>query len=180
MTSRQVKVNLTKGVRNIVVSNIYQSGTGPYTSTYTTAFTSDPNVGVAIPTIDVAPTQLWLNYKVNLPQSTNRTHIKITMNYIDTPFKNFRVTFLAVIGTLTYLKVDYISMNNFTTTLNTGSGVRSDVGNFNLGITVNAANTLSIIPYLSGLKVYTTGTDYAFGLTFTKNTNNNLIYNATV
>jgi hypothetical protein len=84
-----------------------------YWQPYARSFTSAPNVGVAIPTIDItppAPNPGLMLWKVNLPQSTNQTHIRITMNYVSTFFRTFKISYIAVAGSLSYLKVDYFEV----------------------------------------------------------------------
>ncbi len=138
-----------------------------------------PNVGVAISTIDISPTPTSMEWKVNLPDSANTATLKISMNYISTQFQTFKVAYISVASTLSYLKVDYVELT-FATGIATGTGVRLVQSNFNLHITIDSTHKLSIIPYLSGLKIATTSGDYSFGLTFAKNTNTNVLYNATV
>ena len=120
-----------------------------------------------------------MEWKVNLPQSTNQTHLKINMNYLTTSFNTFKVGFISVSGSISYLKVDYRELT-FSTGIAAGIGDRSTSGNFNLNIVINSTHDLSLIPYISGLKISTTSGDYKFGLIFTKNNDTNVLYNATV
>jgi hypothetical protein len=121
-----------------------------------------------------------MEWKVNLPDSANTATLGIKMNLISTQFQTFKVAYIAVASTLSYLKVDYVELYFSTTGIAAGSGYRISQSNFNLHITIDSTHTLSIIPYLSGLKIGATSNDYAFGLTFAKNTNTNIFYNATV
>ena len=102
------------------------------------------------------------------------------MNYVNTLFKLFKISYIAVSGTLTYLKVDYFEVAQANINpLTVGAGTRVVQSNINLHITINSSSVLSIIPYLSGLKISSTGGDWGFSLTFSKNTDTNIFYNAT-
>lgn len=82
------------------------------------------------------------------------TTFKLNMLYGTIAFRTFRVSYLAVAGTLSYLKVDYLEVAEASLgPLLSGQGQRSITNIKNLGITVNANSNLSIIPYVSGLKI---------------------------
>jgi hypothetical protein len=120
---------------------------------------------------------LW---KANLPQSTNTTHFKLSLPYVSTAFKAYKISYLAVIGTLSFLKVDY--MNPAEAELGpilAGAGTRSATGFKSINIGINLNSNVSIIPYLSGLKISTTTNVRAFSLTFSKHNSSGIIWNAT-
>lgn len=129
--------------------------------------------------IDATTGQLTIDFKFNLPQSTNTTHFKVTSYYGTPAYKNFKVAYIAVAGSITYLKVDYKAMT-FSAGIAIGTGDRIVQSNIPLAITVDATHKLSIIPYISGLKMASTSGDFSFALTFAKDTNTNILYNASV
>lgn len=151
-----------------------------YQTTYSSAFSTAPNVGVAIPSIDIATPPSLMLWKVNLPQSSNQTHIKINMNYVSTAFKTFKISYIAVSGTLSYLKVDYMELAEANINpLVAGAGTRAVQSFITLHITIDSTHTLSIIPYLSGLKITSGSGDRGFALTLGKKDNTSLYFNAT-
>ena len=140
-------------------------------------------MALGIPNIDVPSNYLSVLYKLNLPQSGNTTHIKINMHYSSFPYKSFKVMYLAISSSVNYLKVNYkeftsneiLSLN----TVPTGSSTRIVQGNFNLYVTVDSSSSLVIIPFVTGLRIYSNAGDYQFSITFTKNNDTNIFFNAT-
>lgn len=100
--------------------------------------------------------------------------------YVSTAFRTFKVSYLAVAGNLNYLKVDYLEVGEASLgPLLNGAGTRSITNIKNLGITVNSASNLSIIPYVSGLKINSTSSARQFQITFAKNNNTSVFWTAT-
>ena len=105
-TSRQVFLFKISGT--ITISSNGSPYGSYYETTYSTSFTTAPSVVLSIPTIDISltPPSLLL-WKVNLPQVTNLTHLKVSMNHLSIAWRNFKVSYLGFIG-LNYLKTDFI------------------------------------------------------------------------
>ena len=108
------------------------------------------------------------------------THFKLSAIYVSTRFITFKVSYLAVSSTLSYLKVDYLEVGEaFLGPLLNGQGMRTITNLKTLGITVNSNNSMSIIPYVSGLKINSTSTAREFQITFAKNNDNSVYWTAT-
>lgn len=83
----------------------------PYSGSYETGYPivlwSGLTVAVSVPNIDIASGVSNVMYKANTPQPGNQTHFKLFMHYTSTPFKFFKVRYLAYSPTINYLQTNY-------------------------------------------------------------------------
>ncbi len=85
------------------------------------------------------------------------------MNLVTIAWNNFKVSYIATDSSLSYVMVNYIDKNFTFQSVATGSGSRIYSNYFAISQSVDVAHNISVIPYITGLKINTTS-GFAFQL----------------
>jgi hypothetical protein len=75
--------------------------------------------------MDVRDPSSYLEYLVNIANPGNWYILSISMNYIATNWQNFKVSYIAIGGSITFLQVDYMKLTLTSNVLSTGTDYRT-------------------------------------------------------
>jgi hypothetical protein len=85
------------------------------------------------------------------------------MNIVTITWNNFKVSYIATDSSLSYVMVNYIDKTFTAQSVATGTGSRIYDNYFAISRSVDITHNISVIPYVTGLKISTTS-GFAFQL----------------
>ena len=102
------------------------------------------------------------------------------VNASDTQWRHFKASYIAIDSALNNIKTDYFEKNVFTN-VSTGVGTRTFSGVFVVNIgPLDITNSLTIIPFLSGIDSSTVSGEHTVFITMTLNDAYTILYDITV
>lgn len=101
------------------------------------------------------------------------------MNYVSVSWASFKISYIAIDTSFSFLKVSYLSPTYTTQNVASGSGSRTYTADYDTSITFDSTHDLSIIPFMTGIKAGSSSLQYSYGLTFSKLNNSHISYSLT-